>query len=730
MVPLDRVVDVLWAAAPPADPAANVATLVSRSRRLLGEGVLAATGRAYGIASEACTVDLDEAGALTDEAASRLAAGESALAAAAARRALDLLGSPPALPDEPDADWVLPGTRGRPTTCDAVPATCSPRRVTASEPAEAAGVAADAVAADPYDERAVRNLMRALVARDRPQPRSRRTTTWPAGSATSWGSTRRPRPPRSISRSCARRRCPARRMASRAPTGGRGRTASGARRSRDRARHAGPACGRTPAPVSGTSSSSRVSAASGRPGCSTRPPTSPTPAAGSCSVRAATLPSGPCSCSPTSTRCGRCCSGLGAADLERPPARAHRLRGSGCCPSSAELVEARPEPPAAPAIERRRAYDAVAAVLGRLARRRPLLLAVDDLQDGGAATVDLLGLPGRSADRSRGPARRCGAQPRTRTTVARLADRAIRVTLDALPSGGGRGARRGGRPVRARRRGAWRRTAGHSLSVVEYLRALAAGDAGVPESLAAAMPARVDRLRARRGELVQGASVLRGAARPAAARPTSSASTSWPPCGCARSWPLVGLLHRESARTTSSSTTWPRSASTARCRRPLVRGLPPTGRRPAQRPARVDGGARLSRRASPDARRTGWLLAGQAAMGRSAVEDAIGALRPGAGRGGGPARCARGCCWPGPGPTRPPRRTPRRWPTSTRRWPWRAGRADRRLEMAALRARGGDVPVGAAACRWSEMGAHLEAGLRLATGLGDRAARGRLHQPG
>ena len=54
------------------------------------------------------------------------------------------------------------------------------------------------------------------------------------------------------------------------------------------------------------------------------------------------------------------------------------------------------------------------------------------------------------------------------------------------------------------------RTAGHSLSVVEYLRALAAGDTGVPESLAAAIQTRVDRLPPAGRELVQGASVLRG----------------------------------------------------------------------------------------------------------------------------------------------------------------------------------------------------------------------------
>ena len=47
-------------------------------------------------------------------------------------------------------------------------------------------------------------------------------------------------------------------------------------------------------------------------------------------------------------------------------------------------------------LQRRQAYDAVVAVLRRLALDRPVLLTIDDLQDGGAATVDLLGyLAGR-----------------------------------------------------------------------------------------------------------------------------------------------------------------------------------------------------------------------------------------------------------------------------------------------------------------------------------------------
>ena len=51
LVPLDRIVEALWPDDAPADPAANVATLVSRTRKLLGADLLTATGRSYGLTS-------------------------------------------------------------------------------------------------------------------------------------------------------------------------------------------------------------------------------------------------------------------------------------------------------------------------------------------------------------------------------------------------------------------------------------------------------------------------------------------------------------------------------------------------------------------------------------------------------------------------------------------------------------------------------------------------------
>ncbi len=138
LVSVDVIAEVLWPSDAPADPAANVATLVSRTRRLLGAEVLTGNRAAYGLVAGSCTVDLDEAAALTQEATGRLAAGESALAAAASRRALVLLGSSPALPDEPDEDWVL-RVRAEADELRRAARHVLAQAVTSTDPGEAAG---------------------------------------------------------------------------------------------------------------------------------------------------------------------------------------------------------------------------------------------------------------------------------------------------------------------------------------------------------------------------------------------------------------------------------------------------------------------------------------------------------------------------------------------------------------------------------------------------------------
>ena len=123
----------------------------------------------------------------------------------------------------------------------------------------------------------------------------------------------------------------------------------------------------------------------------------------------------------------------------------------------------------------------------------------------------------------------------------------------------------------------------------------------------------------------------------------------------------------------------------------------------------------------------GWLLAGQAAMGRSAVEDAIGLYDRALAAAEEPLLRARVLLARARAQEASTAYAAALTDIDEALALARAG-PDRRLEMAALRARGGDVPV-ALRLPSSEVGAHLEAGLRLATGLGDRAAEADFTSP-
>ena len=158
----EQLVDALWGARPPERPERNVATLVSRLRAQLGEDVIVGDHRGYCLG--AARVDVDDAARLVAEAGRRLDAGAPALAATAAMRALELLGSGSALLGEPDADWVdalrnevwglLPTARHR----GAEAALRIGRGRAAVE------LVAAAVADDRLDETALRLLMRAYRA--------------------------------------------------------------------------------------------------------------------------------------------------------------------------------------------------------------------------------------------------------------------------------------------------------------------------------------------------------------------------------------------------------------------------------------------------------------------------------------------------------------------------------------------------------------------------------------
>jgi len=709
LVPLDRIVDALWPDDPPADPGANVATLVSRSRRLLGPDVLVSIGRAYGLVEGGrWRVDLDEAKTLVTEAAARLAGGQHGLAAAGTRTALELLGSRSALVDQADDEWVLAvrreveGLRRR------------ARHVLAESllvhaPAEAARIAAQAVAVDGYDEQSVRDLMRALVAD------GRSTAALAAYDALA----RRLRDelgtaPDHDTADLHLAVLPEAPLPAEPPV-----TATVAR----------------PALIGRDSELALIERAWARAGSGAAPTL--VLVEGEAGIGKTRLLDAVADLAGRTGGCvlrGRChpterslflqpyVDALRPVLLDAAPAalgdlvRDHAAAWVSLVPELATLLPAAPPPAPDVELQRRRAYDAVAAVVRRLALASPVLLLLDDLQDGSAASVDLLGHLAGHVDGALvllvGAVRAEDA-----AVAARLGDRAERLALGALPRSAvdalaaAAGLSAHAAPVMAR-------TRGHPLSVVECLRALAGGDQGVPESLADAVLTRVSRLDPDTRDAVQAASVLRRRLDPrrlaalldatelATARRCEELSrlrllVSTGPhyefandliqecVHAALSPPLAAAYHRRAADLTSDQP------------EEMAEHAYAAGDRP---------------RAAH-----GWLLAGEAAMGRAAVEDALGLFD-------------RSLTVEEATTDTRARALLARSAAHEARTSYDAALADveatlvlarasgdRRLLMAALRARGGD-PAVALRPPSTDVAGHLEAGLRLAEELGDRRA--------
>jgi DNA-binding SARP family transcriptional activator/tetratricopeptide (TPR) repeat protein len=157
--------DALWGDTPPARPVDQVAVLASRLRRALGRDAIEHVDDGYRLRYD--WLDLDELTTVVAEAERRLAEGQATGAVAAARIALALVRGP--LPDPgTEAPWVL-------AEHDAAGRMVSRARHVASSAMLAAGDWLDALdlatadaRADPYDEEAVRLVMRANVQGGRP----------------------------------------------------------------------------------------------------------------------------------------------------------------------------------------------------------------------------------------------------------------------------------------------------------------------------------------------------------------------------------------------------------------------------------------------------------------------------------------------------------------------------------------------------------------------------------
>src|ERR1700729_885504 len=159
VVPSDVLVDALWEHDPPARPGEQLAVLMSRLRSVLGKERI--EHRDGGYLLRADWLDATELAALTDEAERRQGAGNVTGAAAAVRVALSLLDSAGSVP--------VPGEWARLRRGELDRLISRARRAAASallaagDWGGAVGAAAAALERDPYDEVALRLLLRAYV---------------------------------------------------------------------------------------------------------------------------------------------------------------------------------------------------------------------------------------------------------------------------------------------------------------------------------------------------------------------------------------------------------------------------------------------------------------------------------------------------------------------------------------------------------------------------------------
>lgn len=176
-------------------------------------------------------------------------------------------------------------------------------------------------------------------------------------------------------------------------------------------------------------------------------------------------------------------------------------------PQLAPLTGGQPAAATATGPERTQSFRAIAGFLCGLARDGPVLVVVDDLQRAGRSTVELLHYLARHV----GPARvllAAAARTGEGDDVLDLLD-GVGTTLPLGPlplDAVAVLAERAGHGSRAA--DVMRRTGGHPLFVVEVLRALAEGDAGLPASVQTAVVDRVARTGEEPQRLLRAAAVL------------------------------------------------------------------------------------------------------------------------------------------------------------------------------------------------------------------------------
>lgn len=164
-VSVDALADALWAGTPPSHPADQVAVLVSRVRRQIGVDRVVRDDEGYRLRYD--WLDVDELESVVAETERRRAAGNRTGAAAAARIALSLIRGEPSLAGL-DGEWVGAQIAAITRVIRRARRVAATALLEAGQPMAAVGLLGAAIESEPYDEQAVRQLMRAEAAAGRP----------------------------------------------------------------------------------------------------------------------------------------------------------------------------------------------------------------------------------------------------------------------------------------------------------------------------------------------------------------------------------------------------------------------------------------------------------------------------------------------------------------------------------------------------------------------------------
>ena len=511
LVTVDRIVEILWPDERPAAPGQNVATMVSRLRAVLGAELIQGGRTGYRLAAgPGVVVDLDAAAGFCEQAEGKLGTA-AAVALAAAERAHELLAAGTAISDEQYADWADRAREQLRELLRRVRLAAAQASLATGDPRRAASFAEAAVAADPLDEAAHRWYMSAAAAAGE---QAKALAAYEA---------LRQRLGRELGADPAPQTRELHLAILREQDGGL--AWSGAGRAAPRGtepRGTGPGT----IPLAGRDREIGVlraawaAAAGGRPGLITivgEAGIGKTALAEALAAEAAgdggTV---------LQTRCYETERSLflqpiveaiapvvtsTPANMLRQLLGEHATAAAGLLPEVAAILGPPPPGRISMEMERRRAFEAVRALLRGLAERNPVLLLVDDLQYAGQSTVELMHFLGRE------PA---GARLLVLATVradndaqvgTALAPVARRVEVGPLgPDAVAELARQAGHSELAGR--ILEQTRGHTLFVVEVLGALASGEQGVPESLRTAVQARVRRAGPPVEALLRAAAVL------------------------------------------------------------------------------------------------------------------------------------------------------------------------------------------------------------------------------